>query len=283
MKTLTIMKKMILKSKLILLVTMTFLAVSCSDDTEVVELAKDIGSNEAEMDAAFEDIDDMSAITVDASQANAGGKIEDEIDDDRICDGVVSFEGTKADGTLTLDFGEGCVDRQGNIRMGKIIITYSGRYFETGSVTTITLEGYSINGLAIEGTRTVTNITADDLPTWSIKLVGGKVTYEDGTTATREVDRVRVWERATLPQNDRIIITGTASGTTRRGVSYSSLITEELVFARSCRFGRRGKLPISGVKVITTDNNVITIDYGDGECDRSFTVTYGDETEEINI
>lgn len=274
---------MILKNKLILLLAISFLVVSCGEDTEVVELAKDIGSNEAELDAAFEDIDDMSSISVDVSQNNAGGRLEDEIDDDRICDGVVTFEGTKSEGVLTLDFGEGCEDRRGNIRTGKIIITYNGRYFETGSVTTITLEDYTINGLAVEGTRTVTNITANEVPTWNITLTGGKVTYEDGTTATREVNRVRVWERATLPQNDRVIITGSASGSTRRDVNYTSVITEELVFERSCRFGRRGKIPVSGKKVITTDNNVITINYGEGECDRSFTVSYGDETEEVNI
>ncbi len=279
------MKKMILNNKLILgMALLVFGAVSCSDeDTEVVSLAKDVATEEAELDAALEDVDDFSSISLEVSQENAGGKIEDEIDDDRICDGIITFEGTKADGTLTIDFGEGCVDANGNIRTGKVIITYSGRYFEPGSVTTITLEDYSINGMEVEGTRTVTNITTDGSPTWNITLVGGKVTFEDGSVATREVERIRVWERAPSPINDRILITGVASGQTKGGVAYTSRITEELVYIRNCRRGRRGRVPVSGVNVITTENRTLTIDFGDGTCDRRFTVTSDDTEQEVTF
>lgn len=280
------MKKLNFNTQLLFLFAVIALGtVACGEEkgTELTVVTKEIASNEAEVDAAMEDIDDFSSISLDAAQENAGGKVEDEIDDDRICEGVATFEGTKLEGTLTLDFGDGCIDAEGNIRTGKIIITYNGRYFAPGSVTTFTLEDYTINGLAIEGVRRVENITTDSLLTWNVTLTGGQITYEDGTVATREVERIRVWDRAPLPINDRILVTGVASGQTKNGVTYNSRITEELVFVRNCRRGRRGRIPVSGVNVITTDTRTITIDFGDGECDRGIRTSSEGTVEDFDL
>uniref|UniRef100_UPI004049C9F8 hypothetical protein n=1 Tax=Fulvivirga sp. TaxID=1931237 RepID=UPI004049C9F8 len=286
MKTLKLKLRTI--NQLVLAVLMTAVLVACGEEdlTENQTDASEIVSAEAEMDAVFEDVDDLASVSLESSDSNSGGRVaEGDVDDDRICEGVFSYEGTREEGTITLDFGDGCIDANGNVRKGKIFISHVGSFFLSGSTTTLTFEDYSINDIQVEGKRTVTNITEDDRDTlsFSVMLEGGKVTWPDGTFATREVDHVRVWERALNPINDRILVSGTASGTTRRGVTYASTIAEDLVFVKNCRRSRRAGLPVDGVNVITTSNKVITLDFGDGECDNEVTITVDGVEEDVTL
>jgi hypothetical protein len=284
------MKTMKLKmmNKLMLALLMIAILAACGEEdlSENQSDASEIVSSEAEMDAIFEDVDDIASVSLESSDSNSGGRVEDgDVEDDRICKGVFSYEGTRQEGTITLDFGDGCTDAYGNVRKGKITISHTGSYFLPGSTTVLTFIDYSINDIQVEGKRTVTNITEDDRDTltFSVMLEGGKVTWTDGSFATREVNHVRVWERALNPINDRILVSGTASGTTRRGITYASAIAEDLVFVRNCRRSRRAGLPVDGVNVITTTNKVITLDFGDGECDNEVTVTVDGVEEDLNL
>ncbi|HNP17633.1 MAG TPA: hypothetical protein PKL31_04285 [Fulvivirga sp.] len=260
------------------------LFAACSEDviTENALDATDLVVSETDMEAVYEDIDGLSMVSMDAvNESSTGGKTEDTIDDDRFCSGVFSFAGTREAGTITLDFGDGCIDAKGNLRKGKIVITFIGKHVEVGSVITMTFVNYSINGIAIEGTRTTTNISnePDSVLTFNVTLEDGKITWEDGTFATREADHVRVWDRS----NGKVYVSGTAEGVTRRGVAYSSLITEDLVFDKTCRRSRRGRKPVAGVKVITTENKEISIYYGDGECDSKVRVVVNGTEEELEV
>ena len=60
-------------------------------------------------------------------------------------------------------------------------------------------------------------------------------------------------------------------------------ITETLVYKRECAIGNRVFMPVAGIKVLTTENRQMTIDYGDGECDRKVTVTINGETREVEV
>ncbi|MEL7006295.1 MAG: hypothetical protein AAFN93_26750, partial [Bacteroidota bacterium] len=174
---------------------------------------------------------------------------------------------------------DGCVGPNGRTRKGIINITYSGaRRFLPGFTSVTTFDNYSIDDVQVEGTRTVTNTAAstDESPKFNITLVGGMLTWPDGSTATREVNKTREWVRAASPANDSLIINGTAAGVTRGGANYNTVNTE-IVFRRFCRW------PVSGTKVVTTDNRVITIDFGDGDCDRQATVSVNGQSEEVNL
>jgi len=270
------------------IVLISVLLVSCDNDNEVdlvSQESEDTAISEAEIDAVYEDVDDLSIVGLSATEASEGGKLADgEPDDDRFC-GTFTFEGDKTAGTIIIDFGEGCEDKNGNIRKGKIIIGYQGGKLVPGSFVKTTLEDYSINDIAIEGVRTLENISEslEDYPTFHITLEGGKITWPDETFATREVDRVRVWVNAPNPLNDEHHVTGTAEGMTRRGVDYEMVITDTLVYKRVCRISRRGRIPVAGTKVITTEEKVITIDYGDGECDRRVEIVVNGNREEVAV
>jgi len=274
------------KSWVMLFVFSGIYLTACNQEATEERISQDAETSaidEAELDAVFEDVDDIAVLSVSSIGSESGGKIA-EGPDSRFC-GTITFEGDKTAGTIIIDFGNGCEDAYGNVRTGKIIIKYNGGRLIPGSTVETTLQNYSINDIAIEGVRTLENVSdsLEDYPTFHITLVGGKVTWTDETFATREVDRTRVWVNAANPINDEQHIVGTASGMTRRGVNYDMIITDTLVFKRNCAIGRRGRLPVSGTKVITTDNKVITIDFGDGACDRIIEVTVEGNSEEVTV
>jgi len=154
-----------------------------------------------------------------------------------------------------------------------------------GSTIVTTFDGYSINDIQIEGVRTVTNTTEsiEDHPRFNIVVDGGKATWPDGTFATREANRTREWIRATNPLQDEWRVTGNAAGTNRNGVAYTMEIIEALVYKRECAVFSRIFMAVQGVKVLSTENHQITIDYGDESCDRLVIVTINGESRELDV
>ena len=74
------------------------------------------------------------------------------------------------------------------------------------------------------------------------------------------------------------MVTGTASGTDRNGLSYTREIINPLHVKINCPWIVSGSIKIS-----RTDKPEITLDYGDDNCDRIATVTIGDKTTTINL
>jgi hypothetical protein len=278
-----------------------FLLSLASCDNERFNLSNDVAENvenEAATDGYFEDADDMATLAVSAdgstasgAKTSSSGRAGVKPSDLRFACAEVSFvfaddnSTTTPHGLITINFGTGCTDSKGNVRKGIINIEFIGKRFLPASKIITTFDGYTINGIQIEGTRTVTNITGstEDSPKFSIVLAGGKATWPDGTTATRTVDRTREWIRGANPLNDEWIVDGTASGTNRNGVSYSVDITTPLVYKRECAIGKKVFLPVEGVKELTTANNKIIIDYGNGDCDKTVTVTINGQSKTVEV
>jgi len=183
---------------------------------------------------------------------------------------------------ITIDYGDTeCEGFYGQTRKGKIIITITGRYRTPGSVKTVELENYYINGIHVEGTKTVTNNGRNNNGnlTFTIELVNGKITTPDTIVITREFNRTREWVTGDDTWNrwdDVYFITGSASGTNFKEESYTRTILTALEWATSCRFIKSGSIEIQ-----VGERSPIVIDYGDGVCDNKATVTKDGETREI--
>ena len=287
----TIKSLFVLKAASTLAIALVLILASCNKTNEVSSLSSVDSqslSTEAATDAKVDEVNDIATSALNTNDA-PGGRVEDR--DDRLDCATVTKDpsNTKEAGKITLTFKSDCKDEDGDTRSGKIIITWSGgRWFIPGSVHTITLEEYSVNGVSISGTRTVTNVSNATSPlTWNI--VGShKSTWSDGTTASREVKRTRQWVRSSVsPKEDKWIISQTdpsvaaASGTNRNGKNYSVKITTPLQYFASC--GRRVHIPVIGVKVVTTDSKEYTVDYGDGTCDNRVTVTINGVSKTITV
>ena len=181
---------------------------------------------------------------------------------------------------ITIDFGDGCEDHQGVERSGIVRIAYNELRSVPGAYRIVTFEDFYVDSVGVEGTRTLTNTSdeADSLSrTFTIELVGGKLTFPDETSITRDSE----FERTTYISDDwssvYTTLTGEASGTLIDGTSYTMTIVEEIVFARECR-DEGVVIPVSGIKEIIAGENIVTIDYGDGTCDNLVDITINGET-----
>jgi hypothetical protein len=289
-------------SKTLLGISMMSLALvtSCNNDDDAVNFsANDTNQvqEEAVMENYHEDVDDMSTLAVSAEGSTASGSRESSAgragvkpNDGRFTCATVTFEFAEDNSTsvphgfITIDFGTGCTDPRGNVRKGIIKIEFKGKRFMPGSKIITTLVGYSINGVSLEGTRTVTNTSAslESNPKFTVLLEGGKATWPDLSTATREVNRTREWVRAANPINDQWIITGTAAGTNRNGKTYQMQITKPLVYKRECATSKVF-IAVEGTKVMNIDGREITIDFGTGTCDKLVTITINGQSKEIEV
>ncbi len=194
--------------------------------------------------------------------------------------------------TLTIDFGDGCY-YYGRYRKGKMVITYTGRYREANSVIETTFEDYYADGIKVDGTRTTTNNgTSDGKMSFSISVTDGLFTFADNTTKTWTSSRTRIIDLNGTEDDfsdDVISVYGTASSVNRYGVERDHVISEEspLVYNTSCKLeggvsSRYLWMPVSGQKETTIHRATMDVtrlfDYGDGTCDREFTVTSNNVT-----
>jgi hypothetical protein len=274
-----------------------FFLASCSDNNKIDYTANDNANvqSEANSDAQVEEVDDMSAVAVssDASTLSGreylGGRAQITVSDDRFKCATVTLEKATDNalgaphGFITVDFGTGCTGPGGRTRKGKIVIEYKGRRFLPGSSITTTFVGYSVNGISVEGVRVLTNTSASETAPVSFSIVetGLKLTYPDGTFATRTSNRTRTWNRTNNPLEDSWTVTGSASGTNRKSKEYTMTITKPLVYKRSCAITNQVFIAVEGTKELVVDTKKVTIDYGSGTCDNTVTISINGKSKEV--
>lgn len=178
--------------------------------------------------------------------------------------------------TITVDFGTvNCTCQDGRTRRGKIISTYTGAYRDSGTVITHTTVDYYVNDNKIIGTKTVTNKGKNSSNhTWYTVQVNGSIEKANGAgTISFNSSREREWIEGEntaggLWQDDVYSITGTASGTTANGNSFTASITEALRIELSCSHITSGELEFT-----PSTRPVRTVNFGTGNCDNLATVT----------
>jgi hypothetical protein len=291
------MKTKLFSTRSILTLTAIILISSCRDEERITAADTQDISEEALTESYFQDVDDMSAVAIQSpSEAEFNGgreKATIEVNDTRFrCDNapiLVTFERMAGStpavpkGRLVVDFGTtGCTDLRQNTRKGKMIFTYNGRRFMPGSTVVTTLEDYSINGIELDGVRTSTNVqtSTSEAPTFTVVLEDGVARFEDGREATRESSITWTWIRAANPVDNQLVIAegSSAEGVSRNGRSYEVSLLEEMVFKRFCG------IAVSGIKRYVIDGDKeITIDYGDGTCDRTVTITVNGVSRSVSV
>jgi len=274
---------------------------SCSDNETDVVTSSDAQNVQGESvtDSYYDESSDFSAIAVAGTTETATGREGStsgrevtglgDLDNRLACATVTVVKDatsslTTPKGTITIDFKTGCTDAKGNVRKGKIIIAFTGRRFALNSTIVTSFSDYYVNGIKIEGTNTLTNLTAtlESSPKFKSEVVGGKVTFTDGKVATRDHVLTREWIRAANPSGDSWKVTGSASGTTREEVSYQMEITKALVYKREC-VASKVFLAVEGTKKFTSGDKTLTIDFGTGTCDNTVTLTYNGVSKEVEV
>lgn len=180
-----------------------------------------------------------------------------------------------------VDFGTGVSVQHDSItitRVGKIIVTRS----KSGTQITesITFDGYSVNGNAIEGTKTrVSNFdSSTGLGTSSTSVTDGKITFSDGTVASwasskQRTTNIVIDSTTHRPSSGTIVTTATTTVTASDGtVIYSHTTSNPLVENVACGLSHRW--PVSGTVETDYNSKTVVIDFGDGTCtNKTVTIT----------
>ena len=194
---------------------------------------------------------------------------------------ISPFDAVTFPKTIQVDFGSAnCLGSDGRYRRGKINISTTGWYRDSGSVITVTPENYYVNENKIQGSKSITNQGRNDLGHWvyKIEVLNASITTSEGLISWESL-RYREWtegEASVLnPWDDVYLITGSADGTNVEGTDFNVAILTPLRIQVGCRWITAGKLKL------TSDEVEITVDYGSGSCDANADVTINGNTYSI--
>jgi hypothetical protein len=193
---------------------------------------------------------------------------------------------------IVIDFGTGCVGRDGHKRSGKIITEYSGRLIEPGSSATTRFENYYFDSVSVQGTHKITNTTAagSNQRQFTIDITDGKLTKPNGDysvwTSHRVITQVEGNGTPQLPQDDIFKITGSEHGKIKHGnllYAWQSEIIEPLVKRFTCHWISQGTVRIKRETLPDNSQWVATLNYGQGLCDYFASLTVNGQSRDIQL
>lgn len=199
---------------------------------------------------------------------------------------------------VVMDFGTGCVGRDGRTRSGKIVTVYTERLFKFGAKATTEFVNYTIDSIRVEGTHIITNqgeqlSTAPNLcirHKWSVEVRNGKLTKPNGNytewASTKTITQLEGMCTPYIHIDDIYKIDGGGHGKVKRGnllIAWNSEITEPLIKKFSCRWLVKGIIRIMRLNLTTNSPWVAAINYGDGTCDNKAHVTINGITHIITL
>lgn len=249
-------------------------------ETEAVEAAatQEATAQEADAEAQFDDVFNITA-SMNSSQvgedlglkANVSGLYE--LGSTTTANTVPCFTITVVPNipnvfpkTVTIDFGTGCLGRDGKYRKGKIVSIYTNPMVVPGAKVSTTFIGYQVDSLKIEGTHIAENTSTSNMQGWKVVVIEGKVTNVNTNrwikwNSTKNVLQIAGNGTPHFPMDDIYKITGSARSINSGGGSWAALVTDPLIKKFSCRWIVQGT-----VKIVKNGREAI-LDYGDGRCD----------------
>lgn len=169
--------------------------------------------------------------------------------------------------TVTIDFGTSCTGANGRVRSGKIVVTMTDTIIKPGAVRTATLVDYSVDGIKVEGTKSLVNtgLDSDGNPTLSRSVTNAKITFTDGSTISWSANQTITFKAGFYTKglaDDIIQVSGSGNGINRKGNAFNYQILKPLLKNKFCKWF------VEGIISLNSGSKTISIDYGDGTCDR---------------
>ena len=183
---------------------------------------------------------------------------------------------------IVIDFGAGCIGKDGHTRSGKIIAEYSGKLTEPGSSAATTFDGFKFDSISVQGTHKITNSTAagSNQRQFTIDVTDAKLSKPNGNyslwTSHRVITQVEGNGTPLYPLDDIFKVTGSAHGQVKHGdliYGWQSEITDPLIKKFSCHWISQGVIKVRRETLATNSQWVATLDYGQGSCDFIATLT----------
>lgn len=265
------------------LILFTLIVVSCqSEEGTNAEAEIDLKSTETE--AALDKVsDETSVIIEEAYLIEAFPETKSSANErylpDCVTITVVLVQNMK---TVTVDFGEGCELRNGNVVAGKLILEYEKDPEAATKLISFEFDGFVFNDKEVSGGGSVLRKRANDNGNpESTKTADVTATWPDGTFANKNGTKVREWIEGygTGAWGDNVYsITGNWTFTKKNGTVLNAQITEPLRRELACKF------IVSGTIALSKNDSSVLLNYGDGNCDDLATVSFNDGAErEIHL
>lgn len=266
---------------------------SCQEDlvpkklssTEQAELA---ARDNAEMMIAIQEALDVTAGAMEDKGVAEGRVKKGGSHDDYGCapsiNLTLNIDRNKTDsliysGSIIINYGDGSTCSSTDKRTGKItdefrisISTKTRLAFVSSEK--ITFENFIKGKTSYDG---VIKVTSANGKKTTVSATGMTVGYDDGTTASWNGSLAFAYEDVSKRKGE-LRISGNISGTSRQGMPFAANITSDLLFKTGC-LGLTKQIPVSGKVTITTNGATSMVDYGDGTCDKTYTVTIDGEAE----
>jgi hypothetical protein len=168
--------------------------------------------------------------------------------------------------TVTIDFGNGCLGRDGKYRKGKIVSIYTNPMVVPGAKVSTTFVDYYVDSFHIEGTHITENTSTSNMQGWKIVVIDGKVTNTNTNrwrkwNSTKNVLQIEGNGTPNFPMDDVYKITGHARGSNSAGHTWASLVVDPLIKKFTCPWIVKGKVQL------IRDGREALLDYGNGNCD----------------
>ena len=242
----------------LIMATIVFAFSSCQKDTESADYSAETAAHSddqnrfsGEVDAAANDV----VLTLDATAGFAGRGQDIQ---SLICDATVAVDTMSNPRTITITYnGTNCIGNR--TRTGVIVVSMAQgiRWKNAGAQINVSFQNLRITrvsdnkSILINGTQTYTNVSGGlliNLPvlntiTHTITSSNMSVTFDNNSQRTWQVARQRVF---TYNNGVAITVTGLHTengisgiaewGTNRFGNSFTSAITQPLVFRQDCSF-----------------------------------------------
>lgn len=272
------MKKIIFSSLLIGTLLFLFMLNSCRKAS--TDISETLGNDNGLAEQTFNDVNQISEEAYDGSlNSYKTGEASDVLS---TCSTVLVDTVARI---ITIDFGTtNCMCADGKNRRGKIVINYTGRYKEAGSVHTITFDNYYVNDNKVEGTNTVTNMGMNTSGNYyyNISIIGSIIKADGSGTISWTSSRVRTWitgYSTPTRSDDKYSITGSASGTTADGDAFTATISDALTIDLSCTH----KITAGSIIFNKIGGIDRTINFGSGACDNTFTISAAGRTRTLTF
>jgi len=182
----------------------------------------------------------------------------------------------------TIDFGDGCELRDGNVLSGIILLSYSKDMEAVTKTLNVSLENFTFNRVSIEGEASIgrTRVNDNGNPQ-SLAEADFNAEWPEGETLAYSANRTREWIEgygSGIWEDNVFLISGQAKYEGKLGNVFTKSTIEPLRREMSCRF------IVSGILEISRNDAKASLNFGDGSCDATGIFTYPDgTTKEISL
>jgi hypothetical protein len=185
--------------------------------------------------------------------------------------------------SVTIDFGNGCLGRDGKYRKGKIVTIFTNRMLVPGAKVSTTFLDYYVDSFKIEGTHITENTSTSNMQGLKLTVIDGKILNTNNNkwrkwNSTKNVLQIEGNGTPNFPRDDVYRITGGTRGSNSAGQYWASTIVEPLIKKFTCRWIVKGT-----IKLVREGRGEALLDYGNGTCDNQAIIYVNGVAHTINL